>query len=45
MQRVLEDRVPKLLEKLLLRPSLVNPPPMEEGGLIFVSGNAITVVS
>lgn len=35
VQRVLEDRVPKLLEKLLDRPSLVNPPPMEEGGLIL----------
>lgn len=37
VQRVLEDRVPKLLEKLLLKPSLVSPPPMEEGGLILVS--------
>ncbi|KAI3445897.1 hypothetical protein Pfo_002562 [Paulownia fortunei] len=35
IQRVLEDRVPKLLEKLLVKPSLVNPPPMEEGGLIL----------
>ncbi|KAK4351211.1 hypothetical protein RND71_030524 [Anisodus tanguticus] len=35
IQRVLEDRVPKLLEKLLLKPSLVSPPPMEEGGLIL----------
>ncbi|CDP13409.1 unnamed protein product [Coffea canephora] len=35
VQRVLEDRVPKLLEKLLDKPSLVNPPPMEEGGLIL----------
>ncbi|OIT27487.1 exocyst complex component sec10 [Nicotiana attenuata] len=35
VQRVLEDRVPKLLEKLLLKPSLVSPPPMEEGGLIL----------
>lgn len=35
VQRVLEDRVPKLLEKLLLKPSLVLPPPMEEGGLIL----------
>ncbi|WMV54377.1 hypothetical protein MTR67_047762 [Solanum verrucosum] len=33
--RVLEDRVPKLLEKLLLKPSLVNPPPMAEGGLVL----------
>ncbi|XP_070027044.1 exocyst complex component SEC10b-like [Nicotiana sylvestris] len=35
VQRVLEDRVPKLLEKLLLKPSLVSAPPMEEGGLIL----------
>ncbi|KAK3005129.1 hypothetical protein RJ639_017853 [Escallonia herrerae] len=35
VQRVLEDRVPKLLEKLLVKPSLVNPPPMQEGGLLF----------
>ncbi|XP_059278177.1 exocyst complex component SEC10b-like [Lycium ferocissimum] len=35
VQRVLEDRVPKLLEKLLQKPSLVNPPPMEEGGLVL----------
>ncbi|PHT55132.1 Exocyst complex component SEC10 [Capsicum baccatum] len=35
VQRVLEDRVPKLLEKLLLKPSLVSLPPMEEGGLIL----------
>ncbi|XP_027080893.1 exocyst complex component SEC10b-like [Coffea arabica] len=35
VQRVLEDRVPKLLEKLLDKPSLVNSPAMEEGGLIL----------
>uniref|UniRef100_A0A3Q7IEC5 Exocyst complex component Sec10 n=1 Tax=Solanum lycopersicum TaxID=4081 RepID=A0A3Q7IEC5_SOLLC len=35
VQRVLEDRVPKFLEKLLLKPSLVNPPPMAEGGLVL----------
>ncbi|KAL2231531.1 exocyst complex component SEC10b [Sesamum indicum] len=35
VQRVLEDRVPKLLDKLLVKPSLLNPPPMEEGGLIL----------
>ncbi|XP_073122302.1 exocyst complex component SEC10b-like isoform X2 [Henckelia pumila] len=35
VQRVLEDRVPKLLEKLLVKPSLLNPPPMEEGGLVL----------
>lgn len=36
MQRVLEDRVPNLLEKLLMKPSLVNPPSTEEGGLVLV---------
>ncbi|CAK9177790.1 unnamed protein product [Ilex paraguariensis] len=35
VQRILEDRIPKLLEKLLVKPSLVNPPPMEEGGLLL----------
>ncbi|KAG6417472.1 hypothetical protein SASPL_119652 [Salvia splendens] len=35
VQRVLEDRIPKLLEKLLVKPSLLNPPPMEDGGLIL----------
>ncbi|KAL3638483.1 Exocyst complex component 5 [Castilleja foliolosa] len=35
VQRVLEDRVPKLLEKLLVKPSLLNPPSVEEGGLIL----------
>lgn len=35
VQRVMEDRVPKLLEKLLVKPSLLNPPPLEEGGLIL----------
>lgn len=35
VQRVLEDRIPKLLEKLLVKPSLLNPPRMEEGGLIL----------
>ncbi|KAM7508618.1 hypothetical protein LguiA_019071 [Lonicera macranthoides] len=35
VQRVLEDRVPNLLEKLLVKPSLVNPPPTEEGGLLL----------
>ena len=33
----MEDRVPTFLEKLLLKPSLVNPPPMAEGGLVLVS--------
>lgn len=35
VQRVLEQRVTALLDKLLLKPSLVNPPPMEEGGLLL----------
>ncbi|KAL6531759.1 Exocyst complex component 5 [Orobanche minor] len=35
VQRVLEDRIPKLLEKLLVKPSLLNPPSIEEGGLIL----------
>ncbi|XP_075478657.1 exocyst complex component SEC10b-like [Primulina tabacum] len=35
VQRVLEDRVPKLLEKILVKPSLLNPPPMAEGGLVL----------
>ena len=37
MQRVLEQRVTALLDKLLVKPSLVNLPPMEEGGLLLVS--------
>lgn len=37
VQRVMEDRVPNLLEKLLVKPSLVNSPPMEDGGLLLVS--------
>ncbi|KAL8114109.1 exocyst complex component SEC10b [Apium graveolens] len=35
VQRVMEDRVPKLLEKLLEKPSLSSPPPVEEGGLLL----------
>ncbi|KAK8981385.1 hypothetical protein V6N11_027807 [Hibiscus sabdariffa] len=35
VQRVLEQRVTALLDKLLVKPSLVNPPPMEEGGLLL----------
>ncbi|EOY20537.1 Exocyst complex component sec10 isoform 1 [Theobroma cacao] len=35
VQRVLEQRVTTLLDKLLLKPSLVNPPPIEEGGLLL----------
>lgn len=37
VQRVMEDRVPKLLEKLLEKPSLSSPPSVEEGGLLLVS--------
>ena len=36
VQRVLEQRVTALLDKLLVKPSLVNLPPMEEGGLLLV---------
>ncbi|XP_059635022.1 uncharacterized protein LOC132277245 isoform X2 [Cornus florida] len=35
VQRVLEQRATTLLDKLLQKPSLVNPPPMEEGGLLL----------
>uniref|UniRef100_A0A2P2M2B4 Exocyst complex component SEC10-like n=1 Tax=Rhizophora mucronata TaxID=61149 RepID=A0A2P2M2B4_RHIMU len=35
VQRVLEQRVTALLDKLLLKPSLVNLPPVEEGGLLL----------
>jgi hypothetical protein len=35
VQRVLEDRIPNLLEKLLVKPSLLNPPPIEDGGLLL----------
>ncbi|XVF88163.1 hypothetical protein PTKIN_Ptkin19aG0028300 [Pterospermum kingtungense] len=35
VQRVLEQRVTALLDKLLVKPSLVNPPTMEEGGLLL----------
>ncbi|XP_021771292.1 exocyst complex component SEC10b-like [Chenopodium quinoa] len=34
VQRVLEQRVTSLLDKLLRKPSLNHPPPMEEGGLL-----------
>ncbi|KAK9715956.1 hypothetical protein RND81_06G201500 [Saponaria officinalis] len=34
VQRVLEQRVTALLDKLLQKPSLVNPPPIEDGGLL-----------
>lgn len=36
-QRVLEQRITALLDKLLVKPSLVNLPSMEEGGLLLVS--------
>ncbi|XP_052170300.1 exocyst complex component SEC10b [Diospyros lotus] len=35
VQRVLEQRVTTLLDKLLVKPSLVNLPPIEEGGLLL----------
>nr|CAD1824490.1 unnamed protein product [Ananas comosus var. bracteatus] len=35
VQRVLEQRVTSILDKLLIKPSLVNLPPIEEGGLLL----------
>ncbi|KAI4378023.1 hypothetical protein MLD38_015566 [Melastoma candidum] len=35
VQRVLEQRVTAILDRLLVKPSLVNLPPMEEGGLLL----------
>ncbi|KAK9144987.1 hypothetical protein Sjap_004890 [Stephania japonica] len=35
VQRVLEQRVTALLDKLLVKPSLMNLPPIEEGGLLL----------
>ncbi|ONK57962.1 uncharacterized protein A4U43_C09F6210 [Asparagus officinalis] len=35
VQRVLEQRVTSILDKLLIKPSLVNLPPVEEGGLLL----------
>ncbi|XP_047315616.1 exocyst complex component SEC10b [Impatiens glandulifera] len=35
VQRVLEQRVTTLLDKLLTKPSLVNPPSVEDGGLLL----------
>ncbi|KAJ4955436.1 hypothetical protein NE237_012219 [Protea cynaroides] len=35
VQRVLEQRVTALLDKLLVKPSLVNIPPVEQGGLLL----------
>ncbi|GJX48916.1 exocyst complex component SEC10-like protein, partial [Tanacetum coccineum] len=32
---VMEDRIPSLLEKLLVKPSLLNPPPTKQGGLLL----------
>jgi hypothetical protein len=34
VQRVLEQRVTAILDKLLIKPSLANLPPIEEGGLL-----------
>ncbi|KAH9626737.1 hypothetical protein KSS87_022051 [Heliosperma pusillum] len=34
VQRVLEQRITSLLDKLLQKPSLINPPPIEDGGLL-----------
>ncbi|KAI3933583.1 hypothetical protein MKX01_032688 [Papaver californicum] len=35
VQRVLEERVTALLDKLLVKPSLVNLPPVDQGGLLL----------
>ncbi|XP_068667881.1 exocyst complex component SEC10b-like [Aristolochia californica] len=35
VQRVLEQRVSAILDKMLVKPSLVNLPPVEEGGLLL----------
>eukprot|EP00252_Welwitschia_mirabilis_P014977 TRINITY_DN33064_c0_g1_i1.p1 TRINITY_DN33064_c0_g1~~TRINITY_DN33064_c0_g1_i1.p1 ORF type:complete len:834 (-),score=193.38 TRINITY_DN33064_c0_g1_i1:189-2690(-) len=35
VQRVLEQRVSAVLDRLLPKPSLANPPPIEEGGLLL----------
>ncbi|PWA65603.1 exocyst complex component Sec10-like protein [Artemisia annua] len=35
VQRVMEDRIPSLLEKLLVKPSLLHPPPTKQGGLLL----------
>ncbi|KAI4364714.1 hypothetical protein MLD38_020769 [Melastoma candidum] len=35
VQRVLEQRVTAILDRLLMKPSLVNLPPIEEGGLLL----------
>ena len=36
MQRVLEQRVTGILDKILVKPSLMNQPPVQEGGLLLV---------
>ncbi|XP_068659031.1 exocyst complex component SEC10b-like isoform X1 [Aristolochia californica] len=42
VQRVLEQRVSAILDKLLVKPSLVNLPPVEEGGLLlYLRGLAV----
>jgi len=41
MQRVLEQRVTALLDKLLEKPSLMNPPPIEEGGILAVKSHSL----
>lgn len=45
VQRVLEQRITALLDRLLVKPSLVNLPPMEEGGLLLVSSTTRAVPS
>ena len=35
-QRVLEQRVTGILDKILAKPSLMSPPPVQEGGLLLV---------
>ncbi|XP_020571289.1 exocyst complex component 5 [Phalaenopsis equestris] len=39
VQRVLEQRVTTILDKLLIKPSLVNLPPVEHGGLLIYLRN------
>jgi len=43
VQRVLEQRVTSILDKLLVKPSLVNLPPVEQGGLLLVSSDDFLV--
>ncbi|XP_010536964.1 PREDICTED: exocyst complex component SEC10 [Tarenaya hassleriana] len=35
VQRVLEQRVTGILDKILVKPSLMNPPPVQDGGLLL----------